>query len=328
MGEHTKIEWCDHTFNGVRGCTKKRTPIVEGDPSAFHPSGCDHCYAESMSRRFPKHLGIWGVNGIRVLAKQQLWDEPHHWNKRAKERGKHAHVFAYSLGDMGEMPVKELRADAKLHGYEPTEEQIENAERNQQVCDEARRKLFALVEETPFLDWLLLTKRIEEIVDQVPKRWLTEPPLNWWQGTSVSIQPDVDFRLAKLIEVPAAVRFVSAEPLLEKINIAQFLDNERASRIGGVMAESIGRRVDWVICGGESSSSAREFEVSAMESLVNQCAEHGVAIFNKQLGFRPIEDIDSKRVRLKLVDKKGGDMDEWPERFGHLRIRQFPEVRS
>ncbi|RTL06428.1 DUF5131 family protein [Candidatus Dependentiae bacterium] len=328
MGEQTKIEWCDHTFNGVRGCAKKRIPIVEGNPEAFYPSGCDHCYAESMSKRFPKNLGIWGVNGVRVLAKQHIWDEPHHWNRRAKERGVRGRVFAYSLGDMGEMPVKELHADAKLYGYEPTNEQVENAERNQHVCDEARRKLFALVEATPFLDWLLLTKRIEEIVGQVPKHWLSDPPSNWWQGTSVSTQPDVDFRLAKLIEVPAAVRFISAEPLLEKIDIRRFLDNEYAPRdFGGAMAEAIGWRVDWVICGGESSLSAREFDIPAMESLVDQCAEYGVALFNKQLGFRPIEEIDSTRVRLKLVDKKGGDMDEWPERLSHLRIRQFPEVR-
>lgn len=320
MGKVTKIQWCHHTFNGVRGCTKKRIPIVAGNPEEFHPSGCDNCYAEKMSHRNPKLLGIWDIGGIRVLASQQMWDAPHDWNEEAKRAGEQRRVFAYSLGDMGEVPMKELEQDAKLYGYDPTQQQIEIAERNQLVCDQARRRLWKLVEDTPWLDWLLLTKRIEEILGLVPPQWLTNPPKNWWQGTSVSVQPDVDTRLPELIRIPSAVRFVSAEPCLGDLDIEQFLNDEYAPHdIGGVVAEEIGPRVDWVIGGGESGGGARVSKISRLRSLANQCADNGVPFFNKQLGAKAYDG----HVRLPLVDKKGGNPDEWSK---DLRIFQLPEV--
>lgn len=286
----SKISWTNHTFNGLRGCAKVS-------------AGCDHCYAESMSHRNPKTLGVWGEEGTRVLASESMWAQPLLWNREAEKAGVRARVFSYSLGDVFERPMKP---------------------ENLAVCETARAQLFALIERTPWLDWLLLTKRPENIMGMIQEPWRAELPSNVWVGTSVENQAAANERIPHLLKIPARVRFLSMEPLLEAV----------APNLAGV---------GWVIVGGESGSVARPFDLAWARSIRDQCKSAGVPFFMKQTGAmvhvsaRPCTPEEEKHaVRysrgyirnsgtvedyMKPKHPKGGDPSEWP---ADLRLQEFP----
>lgn len=127
-----------------------------------------------------------------------------------------------------------------------------------------------------------------------PQGW----PRNIWLGTSVENQKYAP-RITVLARVPAAIKFVSVEPLLGPVDLSKWL--------------SVGN-VQWVIVGGESGPHARPMETRWVEALREQCAQHDVSFFVKQLGRRWALANDA-------TSHKGGDIDEWPERFA---IRQYP----
>lgn len=89
MGENTKIQWCDHTFNPWRGCTQVS-------------AGCAHCYAAAQAKRNPRVLGVWGTYGTRVVASEAMWREPSLWDRRAREDGVRRRVFCASMADVFE----------------------------------------------------------------------------------------------------------------------------------------------------------------------------------------------------------------------------------
>ncbi len=195
MGEGSKIEWTHHTFNPWRGCT--------------HVSpGCEHCYAEALSKRNPAQLGTWGAGGERVIASESYWKQPERWNRAAEKAGDRHRVFCASLADV----------------FEDRPELIE-----------PRWRLFSLIADTPHLDWLLLTKRPENArVLGVGNFWLDinawrlEQGLsvipggmtdiardglpNVWLGTTVEDQRRADERIPILLDTPAAVRFRAGGP--------------------------------------------------------------------------------------------------------------------
>lgn len=187
MGKDSKIEWTHHTFNPWRGCTKVS-------------AGCAHCYAESMAARNPGVLGVWGDKGTRVVASDAMWREPLKWNREAAAEGVRRRVFCASMAD--------------VYG-----------DRDDVVS--ARARLFALIRETPALDWLLLTKRPENImrlsvgtlIADVSAPW----PDNVWIGTSVEDQRAADERIPHLLRVPARVRFLSMEPLLGRVDLGAWV---------------------------------------------------------------------------------------------------------
>ena len=181
MGQNTKIQWCDHTFNPWRGCTKVSP-------------GCKNCYAERMSLRNPKVLGIWGPDGTRPIASSSMWGEPEKWDSDAEREGVRMRVFCASLADV----------------FEPREDLID-----------PRKRLFQLIRDTTNLDWLILTKRPELIKDLMPHGdWS-----NVWLGTSVESQ-DLAWRLDALLESPQVVpvHFCSAEPLLGHLDLLGVLN--------------------------------------------------------------------------------------------------------
>jgi protein gp37 len=288
MGENSKIQWTDHTFNGVRGCSKVS-------------DGCLNCYAETMSHRNPKLLGVWGEEGTRVMASESMWREPLRWERDAKASGVRARVFSYSLGDVFESPRK--------------------AE-NMKVVEAARTRLFtSVIPSTPNLDWMLLTKRPENIRDMVPGSWLNAWPENAWIGTSVEDQRAAGDRIPRLLEVPASVRFLSMEPLLEAVDLA------------GLLAG-----IALVIVGGESGPGARVCDLAWFRKIVAQCREQRVKAFVKQGGSLWFDKETSRGVRGACVvpaaapwtwidprdNGKGGDLDKLPV---DLRIREMPEAR-
>ncbi len=291
MSTNSKIEWTTHTFNPWRGCTKVS-------------AGCANCYAETMSKRNPKVLGIWGDNGTRVVASEAMWREPVKWNAAAGKAGERHRVFCASLSDVGE---------------------------DRRELTEPRLRLKELIEKTPHLDWLLLSKRPENYVrlfwgPKILGLW----PSNVWAGTSVEDQEAADKRIPHLLKVPAKVRFLSCEPLLGPIVFRMRGDGVFTGEAGYTpypTSDEHPLNIHWVIAGGESGPGARPCNIAWIRDIVKQCRDAGVPCFVKQLGatpmfVRPAEVAGKQEVYVKLKSPKGGDMAEWPE---DLRIRQFPK---
>ena len=199
--------------------------------------GCLHCYAETLvDTRFGR--AKWGSNGTRVRTKD--WSGPRKWNAEAEASGTRYRVFCASLAD-----VFEDRPDLKPW----------------------RDELHQLIRETPCLDWLLLTKRPEVAADYYRQNPI---PGNVWLGTSVETRAMYAKRVPVLAEIPAKVRFLSCEPLLEDLG---------ELRLDGI---------DWVIVGGESGPGFRPIEKPWVTSIRDQCRDANVAFFFKQWGgIRP-----------------------------------------
>ena len=311
MAEDSKIQWTTHTFNPWRGCTKVS-------------AGCANCYAESMSGRNPKVLGVWGKDGTRVVASEAQWRLPPKWDKAAALAGERHRVFCASLADVFEGP-ETMPAEAWPR------------------VREARVRLHHLINDTPHLDWLLLTKRPENVVRfaEGPERsWTENMPPNVWLGASVENQAAADERIPHLLRVPAAVRFLSCEPLLGSVDLTEHLPHVRCVRCGwsnatdpngtgrcpnrcGPLQKANPGRIDWCIVGGESGGGARPMNVEWARALVAQCRAAGVKVFVKQMGSNPqfqTPDMHGPQL-LTLRDRKGGEVDEFPE---DLRVREFP----
>ena len=227
MGERTKIEWTDHTFNPWIGC-QKVSP------------GCDHCYAEAMmDHRYGRVQ--WGPHGERVRTSVANWRKPRQWAKAAN--GSRPRVFCASLADV-----------------------FDN-----KAPDGAREDLFELIRATPQLDWLLLTKRAENIRKMLPPDW-GEGWRHVWLGTTTEDQQHFDRRWPILRTVPAVVRFISYEPALGPLVLGD-------------------RCPDWIICGGESGGGARMMDPQWARDLRDECAAAGVMYFFKQMtGKKPIPE--------------------------------------
>ncbi|MGD9635936.1 MAG: DUF5131 family protein [Pirellulales bacterium] len=328
MGENTKIEWAHHTFNQWRGCTKVAP-------------GCANCYAESLSKRNPSTLGIWGPDGTRVMAAESAWREPVKWNKAAEAAGERHRVFCASLADVFEDwrgPVRSHNGDdiCVCHGCGEHVLFIENckcgAERlpRKLTLNDLRRDLFALIDATPHLDWLVLTKRPENILRMWPAVTIGSQEQaddrnergelyrrNVWLLTSIATQADADKNLPAMRRCVDLVPVlgISAEPLIEPVDfrLAKSISGESDSHF------------KWIIVGGESGHHARPFNVAWARSIIKQCRDAGVPCFVKQLGSAAMEFSihDLPRGMTRFVHSKGGDWNEWP---ADLRVREFPAV--
>jgi protein gp37 len=229
---------------------------------------CDHCYAETYGKRF----GIgWGPHAARRRTAESTWKHPLAWNRKAEREGSRLRVFCASLAD-----VFDNQVDASW-----------------------RADLFALIQATPHLDWLLLTKRPQNIAKMLPDDWGAGYP-NVWLGTTVENQVEADRRIPHLLGVPAAKRFLSCEPLLGPVDLLPWLppvhhhpDNEPCPELDALVAVAraeLRRRhpeagaLDWVITGGESGKDARPSHPDWFRSLRDQCAAAGVAFHMKQWG--------------------------------------------
>ncbi|MBP0589317.1 phage Gp37/Gp68 family protein [Paraburkholderia sp. LEh10] len=245
MSENSKIEWTDHTFNPWEGCQKVGP-------------GCDHCYAETRNARFAGGTAInWGPGALRRRTSPANWRRPLQWNKAHAEffaqHGRRQRVFCASLADV-----------------------FDNA-----VDPAWRRDLFDLIELTPNLIWLLLTKRIGNVFEMVARArshdWLAGRD-NVWLGATIVSQAEADRDIPKLLKVPARVRFLSMEPLLGPVQLDQFHPTREP-----VLPPLI-EGVDWVIVGGESGHGARPINPAWARSLRDQCAAAGVRFLFKQWG--------------------------------------------
>lgn len=243
--------------------------------------GCEHCYAETFSKRMG--LNIWGPTGRRFFGEKH-WAEPLKWNLEAARDGKRYKVFCASMADVFE----------DFPGL-----------------DVQREKLWNLIEATPWLDWQICTKRIENVDKMLPQRWLPFDdgfPKNIWLGITTENETYFQKRwpvlewLGRMWFIPKL--WISAEPLLGPINMRHDLEEEIHHEDDEVYTI---RGIDWVICGGESGASCRPMDVEWARDLRNQCQQAEVPFFMKQLGGFP--------------DKRH-DMNSWPD---DLRIQEFPK---
>lgn len=293
MSENSSIEWTDHTFNPWRGCT-------------MVSPGCAHCYAARESKRFPNIRGIWGDKGTRIVAVPSAWKEPLKWNRKAASCGQHEgatdcpicsgaqgphrpRVFCASLADVFEDWQGDLRfpADIAPEGWVTARwdgvqlvREFEDSAAAQGLppatMDNARTELFRLIEETPNLDWQLVTKRPENVMRMVPEHWRKAFPSNVWMGTTCEDQDRADERIPQLLEIPARVRFLSCEPLLGPVKI----DHIRKGDDQWFPMQHL----HWVIAGGESGPGARPMHPEWARSLRDQCQTAGVPFLFKQWG--------------------------------------------
>jgi protein gp37 len=285
MGETTGISWTHATFNPWWGCTRVSP-------------GCEHCYAEQLAT-VRRKLDVWGVDASRKSMSEAYWREPAKWNRKAAAAGERLRVFCASMAD-----VFELLPERNVAG--------------RATQDEARARLWPLIESTPWLDWLLLTKRPQNVYRLVP--WgLHVWPSNVWLGVTAEDQRRAEERIPMLLSLPAAVRFVSHEPALGPIDLWAFLKGPvRDASLDALMARPM-PGVDWIITGGESGPGARPYDLAWARSVVDQCRTAGVAPFVKQLGANPI--MSPGPITWPTSDRKGGDLAEWP---ADLRVQEFP----
>lgn len=248
---------------------------------------CDHCYARAWAKRTGNgHL--W--EGARRRTTPAYWRQPLRWDAEAKAAGERRRVFSLSLGDVFDNVVDpQWRAD-----------------------------LFSLIKATQNLDWLLLTKRIGNVPAMLPQPWYVGDWSNVWIGSTIVTQAEADRDIPKLLRVPAAMRFLSMEPLLEEITLGEHFGMwwnttmhcwEGTGRY--VNRKGIDGRsgIHWVIVGGESGAHARPMPAKWASKLREECAAAGAKFFMKQ---------GSAANWLSFKH-----MPSWPL---DLQVREFPEV--
>lgn len=283
MSARTGIQWTEATWNPTVGCTKV-TP------------GCDHCYAETLVNRFAGSKGFPERFDTMVLRPHFL-DLPLRWRKPRR-------VFVNSLSDL-------FHAD---------------------VPDEFIAQVFAVMAACPQHTFQLLTKRhgrmrsllnsgeffsavADHAIEACGLPGIPWPLPNVWLGVSVEDQARADLRIPALLETPAAVRWVSAEPLLGDVDLRHSHCPEHDFP-GGMCTWSCPQRfgLDWVVVGGESGPGARPLDTGWVSRILEGCDDDVVPVFVKQLGSVWAREHGA-------AHRKGGDPAEWPEQ---LQVRQYP----
>jgi protein gp37 len=229
--------------------------------------GCKHCYAEAWAKRTGQD--VWGPNAARRELSNAYWRQPLAWNAEVARIGKRRRVFCASMAD-----VFEDRRD----------------------LDVKRERLWKVIADTPNLDWLLLTKRPQNISRLAPygDRW----PHNVWLGATAENQKWLDKRMAYLTALPARILFLSCEPLLGPLDLSHWM--ERARR-----GES--RMLHWVIAGGESGAYSRPMHPEWLTSLRDQCVDSGIRFHFKQWGnWRPVSPSQVNGYQTKTLHLSSG----------------------
>ena len=317
MSADTRIEWTDATWNPVTGC------------SVVSP-GCTHCYAMRLAggrlRHHPSRAGLTQPSRAgpvwtgEVRFNEQWLEQPLRWRKPRR-------IFVCAHGDL-------------FH---------------ESVPDEWIDRVFAVMALCPRHTFQVLTKRPGRMRDYLShggtcirvtvrhaaaRHFKIDPGLlpkalpNVWLGVSAENQRRADERIPLLLETPAAVRFISAEPLLGRVNLRRLrldaglrLDALTGAHEGVAMRHSplpaLEAPLDWVIVGGESGPGARAMHLNWARELVYQCRITGAAVFVKQLGSNTkfLYPDEETRLPLSLSCSKGAEPSEWPE---DLRVREWP----
>ena len=268
----------------IEWCTHTFNPVIGCTKVS---EGCKNCYAEEMmDHRYGR--AKWGVNGTRARTSADNWKKPLAWNRKAAKLGERHRVFCESLGDVFE---------------------------DHPAWVEPRRDLLKLIVGTSDLDWLILTKRIENVIGMIESAadymfWFGDRDVatqwvNWlkhgsdhalpnvWVGASTENQKTFDQRVPELLKIPAKVRFLSMEPLLGPVDFKIVSDVDGHEVVTDSLRGEVSidgqahlpcRKIDWVIVGGESGNNARPMHPGWAKSIRDQCVEAGTPFLFKQWG--------------------------------------------
>ena len=241
----SKIEWTDETWNPVTGCNDD---IIS--------SGCTNCYARRMATRLKGRFGYPADDPFRVTFHPDRLDEPLHWKKPR-------HIFVSSMGDL-------------FHGFVPLN---------------TVHEIWDIMKACPQHTFIVLTKRPERMREAVEMIYSKER-LGWamgfwehvWLGVTAENQARADERIPILLQIPAAVRFVSYEPALGPLDISQYTRKykEVATPDGFGYIKQAG--IDGLIAGCESGPGRRHAETRWFRDIKNQCVSAEVPFFLKQIG--------------------------------------------
>lgn len=304
----TTIQWTDATWNPTTGCDRTSP-------------GCDNCYALTMAKRLkgmeqargatnPKYQNDGDPRtsgpGFGITGHPDVVDEPLRWRKPRR-------VFVNSMSDL-------------FHA---------------RVTTDLITRVWQTMQATPQHTYQILTKRASRLAPVLAKvhteLGLTEPLPNVWLGVSVESQKYADLRIPGLLRAPAAVRFLSCEPLLGPVDLTRIPFQGDVRYVVDALRGRYGLRepkehfmfgmaslgpIDWVIVGGESGPGARAMETEWAADLVQQCQGARRAVFVKQLGSVWARDHHTGGKSVAAHgDTKGGKPEHWP---AELRIREYP----
>jgi len=315
MGDKTKITWVQNE-DGTPGHT-------------FNPvwgctkvsPGCDHCYAESMSNRFGKW---WGQGTPRREFGDKHWNDPLRWNRKAEKTGIRHRVFCASMADVFDKDWP----------------------------DGTRERLWALIKATPWLDWIIVTKRIGNAKKMLPANWGDGYP-NVWLLITVVNQEEAARDVPKLLDTPAMLRGLSIEPQIESIDLTDLETttvgvmhhqdalngntfwpsfDEHGKTGGRDFMRTDKQGLNWVICGAESGPCRRSFNEDWARSLRDQCCESEVPFFLKQMpggntrkGVIETPELDGQQwVQLPRSDTPNIAMSDLPRlKIGEVNIGEM-----
>jgi protein gp37 len=315
MGSKTSIEWtrgddgsAGSSWNPIRA--GDLGPVGTGPGVGFHceivSPGCERCYAAAINKRLGTrrpYLARERTN-VSIYLDEKTLTQPLRWKKPRK-------VFVGSMTD--------------LFGDWVTDEMLDLIFAVMALC--AQHTFQCLTKRPERMRDYLVSDRRAQIYDTAERiseeryghrsigtgEW---PLPNCWMGTSVEDQRRADERIPLLLQTPAALRWISAEPLLGETRISHYLTDRGDSDATWIPP------LDWVVIGGESGPGARPFNVEWASSVVRQCEAAGVPVFVKQIGARAISGHPgSPPLPWITHDRKGGVMEEWPE---DLRVREYP----
>jgi len=268
MADKTAIEWTDATWNPTTGCTQVSP-------------GCDHCYALTLSERFRGVPGHYFENGFDVQLRPDKLDQPLRWKKPRR-------IFVNSMSDLfhDDIPTEYIAkvfavmATARQHTY--------------QLLTKRHGRMRSLLNADYFRTEVSCA--IAGMDGPSANLW---PLPNVWLGVSVENQQWANIRIPALLDTPAAVRFLSCEPLLGPVSL---FENTRIDT---------GTLVDWVIVGGESGRGARPMQASWARQLRDECTRYEIAFHFKQWGaYGPDGILRPKHDNGREID--GRTWDEFP----------------
>lgn len=306
MSDGTKIQWTDASWTPIRARRKDGQPNKGPGGWACQrvSAGCQNCYAATINKRRGTGFDYdaKGIAASDIYLDEKALTQPLHWRRPRR-------IFVCSMTDLfGEW-----------------------------VPDEMIDRVFAVMALTPQHTYQVLTKRPERMREYLTGEWTgfrqrermaaisgavvieaSYPLPNVWLGVSAEDQERGDQRIPVLLDTPAAVRFVSAEPLLGPLQLEEYLhDSDCWARFREPPAglcicnEPREEHISWVIVGGESGPGARPCDVEWIRSIVRQCQEAGVAVFYKQGGYH----------NRCPHDRKGGHFECFPD---DLKVREMP----
>lgn len=348
MANKTSIEWTDFNWNFLRGCSR----VSEG---------CRNCYAEGVAARFSKP-------GQPYEGLAKFWRRESDAKTEARWTGEISFIEDVLMQPLRWKKPRKIFVNSMSDLF------------HEKVQDEWLDRAFAVMALTPQHTYQILTKRPERMKEYFADsafpwlrladddQWSKTPGLSMnvmgWAagyggdvlenvhlGVSVEDQKTADERIPLLLDTPAAVRWISAEPLLGPVNLERYLFASGPEGEPAPRNEPMLPCLHWVVCGGESGPNARPFDVAWCRSIIKQCKDAGVPVFVKQMGANvwdrndagfegdyphewpmdtetddwhldPSRQYQGAMCRVMLGDRKGGNTDEWPE---DLRIREFPK---